>query len=253
MSTTSTTHERTARRLVAVATVAGLLVTGSAAAAGAAGDAGSGSGPAGGAAAAGERHGRRVGAALQLAADTIGIERAALVGALKDGGSIAGVASAHDVRPRAVIDALVRSATARVDTAVANGRIDAERADAIKDRLPQRVEKLVYGDVDRLRDRVKLRRARRAGLAVAAKTIGIELAALRGAVRSGRSIADVARAHDVEPQAVIAAMVAAAGKRIDGAVERGQLDAGRAEQMKGRLIERVTLRVDRTPQAPAGS
>ena len=97
--------------------------------------------------------------------------------------------------------------------------------------------------------RAKLRRhARRAGLAVAADAIGVETKALRAAIRGGQSVADVARDHDVDPQAVIDAVVAAASTKIDAAVDAGKIDADRAEAIKERLADRITKRVNATPR-----
>jgi hypothetical protein len=56
---------------------------------------------------------------------------------------VADVARAHDVEPQTVIDALVAAGTKRIDTAVANGKVDASRAAKAKDRLPARVTKVV--------------------------------------------------------------------------------------------------------------
>lgn len=242
------------KKLVAAVTTAGLLVTGTAGVAYAA-DSGTQapakSAPAG--------PGRRViGAAVGIAADTIGIDRAELVKDVRDGKSVADVAKAHNVDPKAVVDALVAAGDKRVDTAVTSGRIDADRAATIKDRLPQRVEKLVDGQLkgklQRRVARVKLRRhARRAGIKVAAATIGVSAQDLVTAVKGGSSVADVAKAHDVDAKTVVDAVVAAAGKKLDAAVANGKVDADRAAKIKDRLTERVTKAVDRTPKDRTGT
>jgi hypothetical protein len=87
------------------------------------------------------RHVRR--AAIGVAADTIGIEPAALREQLRGGASIAGVATAAGVEPQQVVDAMVAAGTERIDAAVTAGKLDAERAATAKDRLDERVTKLV--------------------------------------------------------------------------------------------------------------
>ena len=62
---------------------------------------------------------------------------------LKGGGTVAQWATDHGSSPQAVIDALVSAADARVDQAVANGRIDETRAATIKEKIPTLAEKLV--------------------------------------------------------------------------------------------------------------
>ena len=70
--------------------------------------------------------GVRVG--LDEAATAIGIEPAELRDALRDGQTIAEVAEANDVETQTVIDAMVAAAEARIDEAVADGRLTAEAA-----------------------------------------------------------------------------------------------------------------------------
>lgn len=86
---------------------------------------------------------RLVRGVVTTAADTIGIERSELVSALRDGQSIAQVAEANGVDPQAVVDALVAKGNAKIDEALAEGRIDEDRAATAKEKLPERVAKLV--------------------------------------------------------------------------------------------------------------
>lgn len=83
---------------------------------------------------------------LGVAAEAIGIEADELLAALRDGQTIAEVAEANGVEPQAVIDALVADATARIDQRVADGDLDAERAEEIKANLPERIAALVNGE-----------------------------------------------------------------------------------------------------------
>ncbi|MCL4292609.1 MAG: hypothetical protein KJ056_06210, partial [Acidimicrobiia bacterium] len=79
----------------------------------------------------------------EVAAKTIGISHDDLVAALRDGSSIADVAEKNGVDPSKVVDALVADATTRIDAAVEDGKIPEERAARIKERLPERMQKLV--------------------------------------------------------------------------------------------------------------
>ena len=82
-------------------------------------------------------------ALIGIAADTIGVTAEALVAELKDGATIAEVATENGVAPETVIDAMVDAAEARVDAAVANGNLPAEKAEAVKAKLAERIAKLV--------------------------------------------------------------------------------------------------------------
>ena len=83
---------------------------------------------------------------LEVAAQAIGIEVDALREALGNGQTIAEVAQANGVEVQAVVDALVADATARLDEAVANGRLTQEEADERKAELPERITARVNGE-----------------------------------------------------------------------------------------------------------
>jgi uncharacterized protein (DUF433 family) len=87
------------------------------------------------------RHARRSG--VKLAASTIGIDTKTLVDAVKGGQTVADVARSHNVDPQKVIDAVTTAANTKIDTAVTNGKLDADRAAKLKDRLDQRIATLV--------------------------------------------------------------------------------------------------------------
>jgi len=76
------------------------------------------------------------------------------------------------------------------------------------------------------------RRLRRAGVKLAAKTIGITPADLVKELRAGKTIAAVATEHGVQPQAVIDALKAAATKRIEAAKAAGKITAERAARLE---------------------
>jgi uncharacterized protein (DUF433 family) len=76
------------------------------------------------------------------------------------------------------------------------------------------------------------RRLRRAGVKLAAKTIGITPADLVKELRAGKTIAAVATEHGVQPQTVIDALNAAATKRIEAAKAAGKITAERAARLQ---------------------
>ena len=80
---------------------------------------------------------------FKVAATTIGVKPAELRTDLKNGQSIADVASSKNVPVDNVITAVVNDASAKIDTAVTNGKLTQERADTLKSKLTDRVTKLV--------------------------------------------------------------------------------------------------------------
>lgn len=91
------------------------------------------------------RHGRHKGPRVELdaAATALGLTPAELRSELQAGKTIAQVATAKSVDLDTVINALVESATKRIDQAVTNGKLDAARADDIKAGLKDKITTMV--------------------------------------------------------------------------------------------------------------
>ena len=93
---------------------------------------------------------------------------------------------------------------------------------------------------------------RRGVVRISAKTIGITPQALRIQLKAGQSIADVAAAHHVDPNAVVTAIVNAGEARIDKAVGNSKLTSAQGAALKGRLPQLAQKVVDHhRPQAGA--
>jgi hypothetical protein len=86
------------------------------------------------------------------------------------------------------------------------------------------------------------------GFDAAARAIGISPDQLRQEL-PGKSLADVAKAHNVDPTAVANAIKADATARIDRDVSAGRITAERAAQIKQDLSDRVDRMMTR--QVPA--
>ncbi len=89
------------------------------------------------------------------------------------------------------------------------------------------------------------------GLDAAARAIGIEANQLRQEL-AGKTLADVARAHGVDPNTVGSALKNEAITRIDQAVTAGRLTAEQANAMKQSLDQRIDQQLNRQAPANAG-
>jgi polyhydroxyalkanoate synthesis regulator phasin len=90
-----------------------------------------------------ERIGERIGAELGVAAKALGISEDDLKTALRDGKTLADVATDKGVAVQSVIDALVADATSHIDQAVTDGKLTAEQATKMKADLTARVTTMV--------------------------------------------------------------------------------------------------------------
>jgi len=89
-----------------------------------------------------------IGISLDIAAETIGIERSVLVDALEDGQTIAAVATANGTDAQTVIDALVTTQQAKLDELVSEGSIKAEEAAERAAAAIERFTALVNGEFE---------------------------------------------------------------------------------------------------------
>jgi uncharacterized protein (DUF433 family) len=235
------------KKLVAAVTVAGVLLAGGSAAWAQTGGSG-GSGASGGAAQQGRRgHGVRL--ALQTAATTIGVSPQDLAGEVRGGKTVAAVASEHSVDPASVVNAVVAALTQRIDEAAAQGKIDANRAEQAKQKLPDLANRFVNQTKSNAgRGRAILRDAANA----AAREIGISVADLKQAHKDGKSIAQVAKDHNKSVDDVANAIVKQATSDIDQAVKDGKLDSTKADQIKQKLPDRAKQFVNREPKQRGG-
>ena len=87
---------------------------------------------------------------------------------------------------------------------------------------------------------------------VIATAIGITTTQLQTERAAGKTIAQVAQAHNVAVDKVVAAIVAAETKEIDQRVSAGQLTQAQADQLKSGLQQRATDEVNGTGHGPGG-
>jgi uncharacterized protein (DUF433 family) len=250
-------------QIIATATTAAVLGTAGISIAGATSNGGndtkptaSAASPSGGNRAARRAHRRVVvRKALDVAASTIGIDKSDLVKELRAGKTIAEVATAHNVDPQHVVDVLVQDATKKIEAAKTAGKISAERAAKLEQRLPEVVGKLVndkHTGKGVAHRRAAVRKLAQGGVKVAADAIGIAPKDLVKEVRAGKTIAEVATAHNVDPQKVIDALVQASTKKIEAAKTAGKISAERAAKLEEHAPARITKLVnDWHPKAGA--
>jgi len=81
----------------------------------------------------------------------------------------------------------------------------------------------------------RLRRIVRHAIGLSAQTINIPRSELVKEMRAGKTVADVASDHGVQPQAVIDALVKAGQDRLDRAKANGKLSDARYQRLEHRL------------------
>ena len=150
------------------------------------------------------------------------------------------------VDPAKLSAALEQAMKNRIDAAVEDGRLTKEQGEAMKQRItsaafplfvgpgfghgPHRGPGLHFGrDLD-----------------AAATFLGLSDAELRIALRNGKTLAQVARDKGKSVDGLVDALVAAASKRLDAAVQDGRLTKAQRDELVAGLKERTTALVNGT-------
>lgn len=82
----------------------------------------------------------------EVTAELLGIDVETLRDELKAGNSIADIATANDVDPQTVIDALIVEAEGHVDLMIEDGRLTDEEGATMKERIAERITARVNGE-----------------------------------------------------------------------------------------------------------
>lgn len=168
---------------------------------------------------------------LQTAATYIGISESDLRTQLQAGKSLADIAVANGKTRDGLIAALVQAATTDITALV-------DKTDPFPAGGPGVGRGMHFGDE----------------LQAASTYLGIGEADLRTQLRSGKTLADIAKATSGKTvDGLIQAIVQAETKEIDDAQAAGKLTADQANKMKTNLTQRVTDMVNGTkPQGMPG-
>lgn len=153
------------------------------------------------------------------------------------------VAKRLDVAPADLKAALQGAYEARIDAAVAAGKITKERADAMKQRskdggLPMFGGRGPGGFEGGGRHGGPGRQ-HGPGLATAASYLGVTEAELRAEIQSGKSLADVARAEGKSVDGLKAKLKDGLETKLDAAVKAGRITRAQADEILARMTERL--------------
>lgn len=194
---------------------------------------------------------------FQGVADVIGIDADALKAGLESGQTLAEIAVANGSTAQAVIDHLtariterIDQADARLDEAEADGKIAADRAATVRARLAEArsgagetaAELVNEGFGRRGGDRMLL-----GDLKERIDAVGDQLAALFGIdedqleteIKAGKTLAAIATANDVEPQAVIDLLTGEAESMIGEALDEGEITQAEADELRAELLPMI--------------
>lgn len=121
-----------------------------------------------------------------------------------------------------------------LDSLVKDGTLTQAQADKVTSSVEAKVkEERAEHDANRQARRQEF-------LTTAAKAIGISTTDLEAQLESGTTLADVAKANNVDPNVVVVALVGDLNTKIDAEVASGKLTAEQGAARKAKATERVT-------------
>ena len=144
------------------------------------------------------------------------------------------------VQPSELTAALKKALSNRVDAAVQAGRITKAQGDAMKARINSSDSPLFGGGHRGFGKFGHGPHFRMHGLDAAASYLGLTEAQLRTQLRSGKTLAQVAKAQDKSVDGLVDALVKDANAKIDQAVKDGKLTEAQATEIKQGQQERLT-------------
>lgn len=159
------------------------------------------------------------------------------------------VAARLGVTPDKLRAAFKAALTARVDAAVAAGKLTPAQAAKLKQRIAAGpalglgARKAFAQRQKAFRDRIAKARAH----APVAAYLGMTREQLRNELRSGTSLAQIAKERGKSVDGLVAAMLAPVKARLAKAVENGRLTKTRADAILARLTEGANELVQRVP------
>lgn len=179
---------------------------------------------------------------LILAAKSLQLTPKQLVTELKQDHTLSAVASAHQVPANTLEQDILSTLDARVQKAVSNGHLSAKRAGAIEKRDQILIARWMTRDLTSVHWPKPLVVV---ALHRSAKFLGMKPAALRQALATGQTLAQVAAGHGKTPAELSSAILAPFQTQIQKQVDAHHLTAQQAQTRIQNLETRITQLVNR--------
>jgi transposase-like protein len=173
----------------------------------------------------GNQRDRVAGKLVDAVAGAVGLERADVLAQLREGKSLADVCAEHGVDVQSVVDAVVADLTAEIEQAVADGRITEQRGERLTGRLDDLVSRAMT--LSRLNppilDHPLAVRGVRELIETLSEQMDVDRLEIVQQLRDGQTVAKIAAAAGLDPQALVDAVLAHMTERLQAAVDEGKI------------------------------
>ena len=193
-----------------------------------------------GAATGAKRHAPRV--LLKAAAQYIGVSRTELVKEARSGKTLAQIATEHGKTIAGLEAAMLAAVKAKLEAAVAAGKMTAAEEQTKLARVQQLIDRLVNV---RLTGRAGKHVGKARLLKLAATYIGITPNGLAAELKAGKSLAQVATAHGKTAAGLKEALVAPFKAKLNRAVASGRITTAEAQARLDKISARLDQLINR--------
>lgn len=175
-------------------------------------------------------------ALIELAVEQTGLEPRAIMGEMRQGVSLADLISANGGDVTVFIADVTELVSERINTELAAGTIQPERAERLLGNLETIITNQVNGEGRRPQQRQPVRNAA-AGVLMDAvsEATGLQGREIVAQLRDGVTLAEVISANGGDPNVVVATALATATEAVNARAEAGQMSQEQADQMIERL------------------
>ncbi len=178
---------------------------------------------------------------LQAVADATGLDLADLRAQMRDGQSLSEILTDAGLDPQTVVDGVKATLTDEINQAVADGQITQVRADALLARLDDVLDRALNASLPAIRARIQTR-VEDSLLGVMADMAGVDVKDLLQEAQTPPSLADIATAHGLDPDAIMAEAETRITDEINQAVADGKITQAAADEFLAGLHDRLVDR-----------
>jgi len=188
---------------------------------------------------------------MQMLADELGMSVDDVGKALRSGQSLEAIAQAQGKTVQEVVDAILAVQKARLDQAVADGKLTREQADAIYNRISEKANAWASKTLPPA-DKRPNKAVRAAGMWVqaAADVLNMPVDEFVQAMREGQTPAQIAEAHGSSAQALVDSIIAAQREQMQQAVDAGTMTQDRMDRILKRVSKTLSRWVERGGPQP---
>lgn len=200
---------------------------------------------------------------LGQVAEILGVDAEVIQDGLEAGDTLAAIAAANGSSGTALVDSLVADLTDKLDGAVADERIDQEKADEILADATEKITTMVNSTQDEIQALREAERAEKTAEREArqaerqqnlADVVGIPFDDIQAALEAGETtLADIAAEQGVDLDTLVDGLAAPAAADLADKVADGTLTQDEADERLADITERITEKVQSVPgDRPSG-